>query len=284
MTKPVQALLAKNRVVDLNKTRAKSPSQLAGILVHEDGKLFKPSHSTKNGVRRRYYIHSSCTLPSNEIEGVVIFEITRLLSTPTKIVEILDIEDQEQLKSLLTRAETQVADPTKTISPSILKSIIQKVIFSKTELQLHIIPGGLKTFLSNRKDAQTTDGFADYPPHIITLQIQLKRCGHGKKLIVRSESLTDQTSVDTSLVKLIARSHMWLDQMKTGSSYKEIAEKEKVDERLVSRTIRCAFLAPDITSAILKGQEPTELSSQRLLRLQKLPASWDAQRKALGFN
>ena len=77
---------------------------------------------------------------------------------------------------------------------------------------------------------------------------------------------------------------MWFDQMKTGLSFKEIAENEKVDERLVARTIRCTFLAPDITSAILKGQEPGDLSSQKLLRLPKLPAAWDEQRDLLGFS
>jgi len=280
----VQALLAKNRVVDLNKSRAKSPSLLAGILAHEDGRPFKPSHSTKNGVRRRYYAHPCCTLPNSEIEGVVIFEITRLLSTPTRIAEILDIEDQEQLKSLLASAKTRAADLKKTINPSALKLIIEKIIVKEKELKIHIIPEGLKTFLFNHKDAQQTDRTADHPPLIITLQTQLKRCGHGKKLIVRSESSTELTSVDTSLIKLIARAHLWFEQMKTGSSYKEIADKEKVDERLVARTIRCAFLAPDITSAILKGQEPKELSSQRLLRLPKLPAVWDEQRELLGFN
>ncbi|MBL4871763.1 MAG: hypothetical protein JKX72_12520, partial [Robiginitomaculum sp.] len=94
--------------------------------------------------------------------------------------------------------------------------------------------GDLKAFLSNEQRAKPTDGASDHPPHIITLQTQLKRCGHGKKLIVRSESSNDPTSVDTSLIKLIARAHMWLDQMKTGLSYKEIADEEKVDERLVA--------------------------------------------------
>lgn len=99
-------MLAKNRVVDLNKTRAKSPSLLAGILTHEDGRRFKPSHSPKNGVKRRYYVHPNCTLPSNEIEGVILSEIKGLLSTPAKVAEILNIEDQEQLQPLLASANS----------------------------------------------------------------------------------------------------------------------------------------------------------------------------------
>jgi site-specific DNA recombinase len=280
----VQALLAKNRVVDLNKTRAKSPSLLAGILSHEDGRPFKPSHSNKNGVKRRYYRHPTCTLPSNEVESVVLSEIKRLLSSPAKLAEILNTEDQERLRALLASAKLRVTEMETTPRLMAFKSILKQVTVGANELQLHIRPDKFKTFLSSDQEAEVTDSASDRPPHIIILQTQLKRCGHGKKLIVRSESSTGPASVDTSLIKLIGRAHMWFDQMKTGLSFKEIAENEKVDERLVARTIRCAFLAPDITSAILKGQEPGGLSSQTLLRLPKLPAPWEEQRDLLGFN
>ncbi len=280
----VQALLAKNRVVELNKTRAKSPSLLAGILAHEDGRLFQPSHSNKNGVKRRYYRHPNCTLPSNEIESVVLSEIKHLLSSPAKLAKILNIEDQEQLKALLASAKLCVTEMEAVLRPMVFKSILKQVIVGASELQLHICPDRLKTFLSSDPEADLTNSASDRPPHIIILQTQLKRCGHGKKLIVRSERSADPASVDTSLIKLIGRAHKWFDEMKSGSSYKEIAANEKIDERLVARTIRCTFLAPDITSAILKGQEPNDLSSQILLRLPKLPAAWDEQRDLLGFS
>ena len=279
----VQALLAKNRVVDLNKTRAKSPSLLAGILTHKDGRPFKPSHSNKNGVKRRYYRHPTCTLPSNEIESVVLSQIKQLLTTPSQLAETLDIEDQERLKVLFTSAKLCVTEMDAAPRPMTFKPILKQVTVGANELELHICPDRLTAFLSSDHEAEPADITSDRPPHVIKLQTQLKRCGHGKKLIVRSESSADPTSVNTSLIKLIGRAHMWFDEMKRGSSYKEIAAKEKVDERLVARTIRCTFLAPDITSAILKGQEPNDLSSQILLRLPKLPAAWDEQRDLLGF-
>lgn len=280
----VQALLAANRVVDLNKTRAKSPSFLASILVHEDGRLFQPSHSNKNGVKRRYYRHPTCALPSNEIESVVLSQIKQLLSSPSKVAEVLETEDQERLRALLASAILRVGEVEAAPKPMALKPILKEVVVGAAELQLHICPDRLTAFLSSDQEIELTDITSDRPPHIITLKTQLKRCGHGKKLIVRSDCSADPDSVDTSLIKLIGRAHMWFDHMKTGLSFKEIAEKEKVDERLVARTIRCAFLAPDITSAILKGQEPSDLSSQILLRLPKLPAAWDEQRDLLGFN
>lgn len=279
----VQMQLAKNRVVDLNKTRAKSPSLLAGILVHEDGRPFGPKHANKNGVRHRYYVHPSCTLPAHEIEKVVISEVTRLLSNPTTLSTILNIEDQELLRSLLANASRQVSKQKATHSFSLIKSVVGKVIVSETELQLHIEQTDLTRVLSDDNDPSLTEETHPHAPHIITLQMQLKRCGQGKKLIIRKESSTDATSADSSLIKLIARAHMWFEEMKTGLSYKEIADDAKVDQRLVARTIQCAFLAPDITSAILKGQEPQSLSYQKLLRLPTLPSNWQEQRQLLGF-
>jgi len=44
-----------------------------------------------------------------------------------------------------------------------------------------------------------------------------------------------------------------------------------------------AFLAPDITEAILDGRQPTELSAARLKRMRDLPLDWQQQRRYLGF-
>jgi len=48
-----------------------------------------------------------------------------------------------------------------------------------------------------------------------------------------------------------------------------------------ARTIRLAFLAPDITETILKGREPQNLTAKRLLKIARLPAEWSAQRELL---
>jgi len=222
----------------------------------------------------------SLTVP---IEKVVISEVIRLVSSHTTLSTILNTEDQEQLRSLLANATGQANQLKSGHCTSLIKSIIGKVIFSEAELQLHIEPTNLILVLSGGKDVCAIKETHDAPPYIITLQMQLKRCGHGKKLIIRKESSTDTTSADSSLIKLIARAHMWFEEMKTGLSYKEIADIAKVDQRLVARTIQCAFLAPDITSAILKGQEPQSLSYQKLLRLPTLSSNWQEQRQLLGF-
>jgi hypothetical protein len=52
----------------------------------------------------------------------------------------------------------------------------------------------------------------------------------------------------------------------------------------VSALVPFAFLAPDITQAILEGHQPLGLTLDRLLHLSPLPLEWSAQRSALGLN
>lgn len=49
------------------------------------------------------------------------------------------------------------------------------------------------------------------------------------------------------------------------------------------RIARLAYLAPDITAAILDGRQPPAMTSRTLLMTPDLPLDWDAQRKLLGF-
>ena len=71
--------------------------------------------------------------------------------------------------------------------------------------------------------------------------------------------------------------------LKTGTvgSIAEIAKREQLPRTYPSRMIPLAFLAPDITTAILEGRQPIDLTLDRLLSLMPLPLDWDAQRQLL---
>ena len=51
----------------------------------------------------------------------------------------------------------------------------------------------------------------------------------------------------------------------------------------VSRILPLAWLAPDISTAILEGRQPPHLNSKALRNLADLPLSWEEQRQILGF-
>jgi site-specific DNA recombinase len=47
---------------------------------------------------------------------------------------------------------------------------------------------------------------------------------------------------------------------------------------------RLAFLSPEITTAILDGRQPVQLTAERLSRLADLPLDWSEQRTVLGLD
>ena len=52
----------------------------------------------------------------------------------------------------------------------------------------------------------------------------------------------------------------------------------------LSRLLRLPSLAPDITTAIINGKNPPQLTAKKLMRLAlQIPVDWTEQRKLLGF-
>ena len=64
----------------------------------------------------------------------------------------------------------------------------------------------------------------------------------------------------------------------------DIAREEHVSAAYLYTLLRLPWLAPDITTAIVNGRKPPQLTAQTLMRLTpRLPADWAEQRKLLGF-
>ena len=64
-------------------------------------------------------------------------------------------------------------------------------------------------------------------------------------------------------------------------STKDLSKLTGISERYVRNVRNLAFLAPDITDAILRGEQPSLLTSAHLIR-SDLPLSWREQRLKLG--
>lgn len=54
------------------------------------------------------------------------------------------------------------------------------------------------------------------------------------------------TGQDETLIRNIARAHSWLERIKAGETFAQIAEAEGTSKRRVQQMIDLAFLAPDI--------------------------------------
>ena len=118
----------------------------------------------------------------------------------------------------------------------------------------------------------------------LQVEVQVKRSRNQVRLIVPGETAQDAAPHrNPSLIKAVARAHGWYQKLLSGSaSQASIAKENGVNDKYVSRLIRCAFLAPDITAAILDGRQPLDLTLDAIL--DNLSPEWEVQRQALGFS
>ena len=102
---------------------------------------------------------------------------------------------------------------------------------------------------------------------------RLRRRGVETKLVLGNSP----KSVDRTLLCNIANALSWLDRIKAGKTYEEIAIEDAIPTARVRKAIRYAFLAPDIVRATMDGRQPVELTSSYLLHY-PLPDDWEEQR------
>jgi hypothetical protein len=118
----------------------------------------------------------------------------------------------------------------------------------------------------------------------LTVPAILKRTGREMQMLV--ENANDQTPADPSLLKIIARAHHIQARLIQNPklTVHDIAREEQVSAAYIYSLLRLPWLAPDITTAIINGRKPPQLTAQTLMRLTpRLPANWAEQRKLLGF-
>lgn len=118
---------------------------------------------------------------------------------------------------------------------------------------------------------------------VITAEVQLRRAGADVRFVGISDDVSGRPRQIPSLVRAIARARDWVDRILKGevSGQSEIAAELGLHKRYISRIISLAFLAPDITEAILEGRQPADLSLTKCPA--NLPMIWSEQREKLGF-
>ena len=91
----------------------------------------------------------------------------------------------------------------------------------------------------------------------ILAPFRLRRRGVETKLVLGNPT----KSVDRTLLRNIANALSWLDRIKAGKTYEQIATENAIPTDRVRKAIRYAFLAPDIVRAIVEGCQPVGLTS-----------------------
>ncbi len=120
-------------------------------------------------------------------------------------------------------------------------------------------------------------------PLTVEVPFEIVQRGGGCRLIADGESSQNIDGPNAALVRAIARGQHWREQLLGGhaQSLTEIAKREGVSARYVSRMLRFAFLAPDITEAALSGEHSHDLSLESFRG--PIPLDWNEQRRLFGL-
>ena len=86
--------------------------------------------------------------------------------------------------------------------------------------------------------------------------------------------------IDRTLVRAVVQAKAWVRELEVGaiSTVRDLARRHQICRRYASRLLPLAYLAPDLTAAILEGRQPRRLTLSALTA-QPLPLDWDAQRR-----
>jgi len=297
----VQELLKKGSNPSTTLPRPDDMHLLTGILFDENGERLSPSHATKSGRRYRYYVsnglmkgrktksRSHWRIPTSRLDPVVVDTVLKFLRSHSGLLSALGDTtlSPDHLEKILQNAD-QAANGLQCPSPSLRRQTIQtflrRVTLGADRLQIEIMTDALLAGTARTNSDHAED--QNLPPiHCIELPITFRHRGVERRIIVEADGGSPSADPDTTLIELIARAHRYLRRLTCGHSVSasDLATEEKLDVSDLSRILRLAFLAPDITAAILDGKQPVELTATKLKRLGEIPYRWDDQRRMLGF-
>jgi site-specific DNA recombinase len=116
--------------------------------------------------------------------------------------------------------------------------------------------------------------------------VQLRRVGKEVRMVINhTDPFAPAPKPDPALIRLVVRAHRFHDMLvkHKASKFNDLAKREKLNRSYFSRLLRIAYLAPDITAAILDGHQPAGLTTTTLIKRAELPISWCKQRHIFGF-
>jgi site-specific DNA recombinase len=305
----VNATLDENRTRRREGKQSKAPSLLAGMIFDREGNRLTPSHAIKQGKRYRYYVSSSTKdplnrlrLPAHEVETFVSERIRGFLNDRKAVHDELgaDIDAVVSQRTLAARAAqcaTALVSETPTDMRVRLLDLEARFEASEEELVIDLNRVKFRQMVlgekfggthvdANRSTADELEsGSAPESQSArlqLTIPIHRHRRGNDVRWVIKREGEVVPKH-DVALIKTLARGRRWYEQLTTGraKSMREIAQRENISERYVSRTIHGALIAPDLIERVIEGRQPTKLTISWLKT--PPPFDWNEQRRELGI-
>lgn len=291
----VQRLLKNQSPARQSKTNQRDGHLLTGILYDEAGDKLRAVHANKKGVRYRYYVSKlliegrkkntdGWRLPASKVDAVVENQLIKILRDKARLSDLIEQSHPDaHLPAALGRADLLIARFEANAIEARrdhIRTLVRRVTLTPGTITIDIDRWAIVAELLPEASAAKHSG---YDAAIsIECPISLKRRGVEMRMVLTSAS-DQQREPDANLVHLILKAHRYLALLNDGhsSTLSDVAAAEGVQLSEVSRVLPLAFLAPSIVDSILAGNQAISLTTQRLLRISDLPASWRQQSELL---
>jgi len=237
----VRTKLAANSVTRKNR-RSESGAMLMGKLFDDRDNRMSPSYSTKKGVRYRFYI-SAALLRGRKAEAG---SLTRVPATELELAVLQAV-----------RTWCDRSDPTAIPDAELIETYIERVTVAKSAITIV------------------------FPSRIGFDNLTVPWINNASGTTSAKHRYEDSTEADPVLVHTIVKAHARIKDLAGGcfDTVEDLAASAKAHPKMLRQELRLAFLAPDILTAILQGDQPAGLTLTAMLPA--LPLSWAAQRRAI---
>ncbi|MGN6690258.1 MAG: recombinase family protein, partial [Sphingopyxis sp.] len=286
----VQAKLTASAAERGNATTGSGTALLTGMIRDACGRPMSPSFTVKQGRRYHYYVSSISKDIDRETWNARLVPVTRIAA---RIIESAAREalrtlllDEERLvrldegtSAVLTRRRLETASElARQVAPQAIlgaRNLFERlrliVVIHADRVEASISCAALIAALDHEHhQPDDTDERLD-----LVINANIHRGKRGAKLVIAAKEPETKTP-DPKVVALIAKAHRAQRNLFSGAVSR--------GNRHIERLARLAYLAPDITAAILDGDQPNTLTSRTLLKLPALPLDWSEQRILLGFS
>jgi hypothetical protein len=278
------------------RASSKHPSLLAGLLITAEGVPFTPSHAVNRGRRYGYYIerplltpeaakekstshHSNVAancfetkgwrLPAHEIEQLVLKQVGAFFRDRGALLDAVRFKRKslDLVSAVLDRA-SKLANACESSSfashSEIVTALVRRITVAQDQVTIEIDRNSLAELLLGQKTFSPRE--KDRLPISIEVPVRFRRRGVEAKFVILGQRPA-ASEPNINLVKALARAHEWWGRIARGEArgIGDIARVEGFNRAYVTRFLCLAFLAPEITKAILEGRQPTELTAKRLI-------------------
>ena len=285
-----------NRVDRRNGHAAKEPSLLAGMLFDEKNNRLTPAHANKGKKRYRYYLNQALhkgdkdkagfvrRLPAREIETMISNHLPDQLEKPGVFLQRLGQTAQGDRWKGIPRKVHLLKGRWGRFTPfeqrATLQQIVTRVVVHGNRVEITWSLAGLMGWLGLNEGNRPADNLD------ITFEVpaSFTRVGGETRTLIDGEVVNSPANrKDPLMIAALVKAHGWKKSFLADPSLTitTMATQAEISERYAARMARLAYLAPDITEAILAGRQPRSLTLKKLLG--EIPLSWAEQRKSFGF-